>query len=81
MSVARGGGVDERWGFKHGFKPLFSLVRRCRWNVLCVKKKINTIKSSKKTKKKDKKWEGLGSSVQTEMGTGVGHLRARQKSL
>lgn len=30
----RDGGFKER----PGFKPLFSLVCRCRWNVLCVKK-------------------------------------------
>lgn len=35
-----------RWGFTDGFKPLFSLVCRCRWNVLCVKK----IKNQKRTK-------------------------------
>lgn len=48
VSEQRGRGVEKRWGFKDrpGFKPLFSLVCRCRWNVLCVKKK----KKSKKDK-------------------------------
>lgn len=39
--VGGSGGVEESWVFKErpGFKPLFSLVCRCRWNVLCVQQK------------------------------------------